>query len=206
MQGRLRLFIVGSFAMLSCFSPDLAKRTIRCDTANPCPEPEVCLNGICGPPGGRDLSSGGTVDLETPDLIAVGPSGCMDGNGTYLGGAWACPGLFGAPSPTASMRCATGWSPCATATGISLAACKALSGFFVANFVGKASGNVVSCTPPSGGNRGIFGCGTGGVTQAACMGFDQALVCSASQDWQCADQLQLVKSNNIKNGVLCCKN
>lgn len=199
----LHLFLAGSLALLSCFNPDPGKRTIRCDTANPCPDNEVCLNGICGPPGTFDLS--GSADLGVPDLTTVGPSGCMDGSGKYLGGAWACPGLFGTPSPPPSMRCAAGWIPCPTATGISLTACKGLSGFFVANFVGKASGNVVSCTPPSGGNRGVFGCGTGGVAQAACMGFDQALVCSASPDWQCADQLEQIKNNNVGNGVLCCK-
>lgn len=204
MQVRLPLLLAGALALLSCFSPDLTKRTIRCDTENPCPEQEVCLSGICALPGELDLSMS-SADLARPDLTGVGPSGCMDGNGTYLGGAWACPGLFGAPSPTASMRCAAGWVPCLTVTGVSLASCKALSGFFVANYVGKASGNVVTCTPPSGGNRGIFGCGTGGIAQAACMGFDQALVCSASPDWQCADQLELIRSNNVGNGVLCCK-
>ena len=193
--------LVATLFLFACFNPDPSKRTVRCDAENPCPDSMVCASGLCT----SETTDGGRSDQSLPDLTPIGPPGCADNGGTYLGAAWACPGLFGGTSPTASKRCATGFVPCSTATGISLTSCAALPGFFIANYIGKASGNSVSCTAAGGGSRGIFGCGRGGTQQAACMGFVEALVCSSSPDWQCADQIDLVRNNSLGNGVLCCK-
>lgn len=197
-----RMTLVAFCFLAACFNPDPTRRTVRCDAENPCPEAMACIDNLCTHGSTVDASS---QDQGTQDLTPIGPNGCTAANGTYLGGAWACPGLFGGTSPTASQRCASGFIPCATATDISLRSCAALPGFYVANYVAKAVGSNVSCTPPSGSNRGVYGCGTGGSAQPACMGFDHAIVCSASPDWQCADQLDQIRNNNLNNGVLCCK-
>lgn len=200
----LHLCIALCLPMMSCFNPDLTKRTIRCDAENPCPDGLSCVNSLCmAPSAAVDASS---ADLGAPDLTPMGQSGCADGKGTYLGAAWACPGVFGGTNPSPSQRCAIGWIPCSTATGIDLPSCKGLPGFFVSSFVGRNNnGSIVSCMAPNGSNRGIFGCGSGGAPEQPCMGFDQALVCVTSPDWTCSDQFEQTRSNNSKNGVLCCK-
>lgn len=198
-----RLALAATLLLVACFSPNQTKFTVRCDNENPCEAGMVCVSGVCENGTAHDLATG--FDQSLPDLTPVGPHGCADGKGVYLGAAWACPGLFGGTSPAASKRCATGFAPCLNATGIALASCTSLPGFFIANFIAKASGSSVSCTAGTGGGgRGIFGCGTAGSTQASCMGFDQAIVCANSPDWQCADQIDLVTNNNLANGVLCC--
>jgi hypothetical protein len=201
-----RLALVIPLFAVSCFSPDPLKRTIRCDTENPCPDGLSCQSSLCVDPSGSDGSTN-TPDLGPPDLTPVGTSRCADGGGTSLGAAWACPGTFGGPNPSASKRCAMGSVPCGNGNGINQMLCKSLPGFFVGSYVGRhTSGATVTCMMASGGNRGIFGCGTGGaMQQTACMGFEQALICATTTEWQCADMIDQVRNDNANNGVLCCQ-
>lgn len=205
MAAALHLLRVLPLFVMSCFSPDPARRTLRCDAENPCPDGLSCRSSLCVDDNGSDGSTGGS-DLGSSDLGPSGSSRCEGGGGTAVGAAWACPAVFGGSSPPASTRCAAGSVPCATGTGIDLSRCKTLPGFFASTFVGRhTSGATVTCMSPNGNNRGVFGCGTGGATQGtACSGFDQALICATSSDWLCADQLEQTRNSNPGNGVLCC--
>jgi hypothetical protein len=143
-----QLFGIVPLFLFACFSPDLSKRTLRCDLENPCPDGLSCVSGLCGQSDGIDASSS---DQAPPDMKAMGPSRCAAGGGTSLGAAWACPALLGGTNPPASQRCAAGSIPCTNASGIDLAGCKTLPGFFVANYVGRhTSGATVTCMSPNG--------------------------------------------------------
>jgi hypothetical protein len=155
--------------------------------------------------------------------IGIGTgTGCRAGNGFDLGGgAWACPGTFGQPGPTAPALCAAGYAPCTTAGTANLGTCSQLTGFFIASAQGSlAKGDTnpadVQCNvPPPSSKDGLLwmGCGSalaGGTALIAgmsCDGFTSYLDCRGNNAFNCSYNTPLagVSNTSTANGVLCCR-
>jgi hypothetical protein len=206
-----------SFLLFSaaCYSPDLSGVRYTCDPTNPiCPDGLYCVRGYCElSPDGSGSGDGGTSSS----------TGCASGQGTKVGAAWACAGVFNTNAndmiPVASALCAKGFSLCKDATGIDLTACRSLPGFFAADVVMKRnywdrfSGAV--CGGPGNMQVRLYaGCGRSntnyiGEANQLCSGFNQVLDCySAGQanQWSCtnASNLDNVSQTTNTDGVLCC--
>lgn len=208
-------------AMPCCFNPNTNGVDITCTVEDPrCLEGQVCIAGHCitqAPEAGLPADLGGDAGVGQPDMAR---SGCANGAGTQVGGAWACPGTF--PRGNAVKQCAAKFSVCKTADSVDLSACNAIDGFFVSDALGysgfPACRNVdpifFQCTAfqPGMDNRLRFGCGglakpyalTGCTSQ--CAGFDRALNCSQEVDYTCGASLGLGDEANLlpSSGVLCC--
>jgi hypothetical protein len=141
-------------------------------------------------------------------------STCASGRGTRVGAAYACPGSF-KPGQVAA-QCAAGSAPCTSAAGVDLAACESLSGFFLANVVGRypVPGDLsgVQCTGTDY-YRVVYGCGNPAKARGAatvCASFAQLIDCrDINSDFQCStppfDDISNMTNPYPLDGVLCCK-
>lgn len=212
------------FATLaSCYSPNLTGVSYTCDELNPyCPDGLVCTSGRCQPPGVDNVDAGSS---KQPDGL-MAAVGCRSGIGYTVGAtAYACPGVFNSDRtdsiPAASQLCADMYQICAKSTGIDLAQCRTLPGFFAAQVQAHrdATTNVdpqqITCGMP-GRNQAQLFVGCGRTTQnivfnltgpQMCEGFGQALDCTNETAWDCNNGLNLdaATQRNASDGVLCCK-
>lgn len=204
----------------ACFNPDYSSVQYVCDEANPyCPDGLSCIEGQCLPPDTEIQSpeeDGGIPDLRTP------VAGCASGSGTQVGTAFACPGRFtsrsGSSTPSASQLCAAGYTICTNASGIDLARCRMLSGFFAASAPmrrgnGTPNPSTFACGTPTGSMSQVLwaGCGVNQTNTVfdlvqPCQGFGQAVDCVTDNRWSCfSANLSSTDQENAANGVLCCK-
>lgn len=183
-----------------CFNPDFSGVVFTCSTSEPfCPPDFTCSSGYC-------------VAME------ISGPGCSSGSGTLIGnGVYACTGPFNAlsgSSPHAIDLCAAPLHPCTNSTGIDLAKCQTLPGFFAASVPARQDDSApyaVSCgvRNPASQHSLIGGCG--GKAQLTplpqpCSGFTLALDCRADAAWTCngASSVDILTNTSASDGVLCC--
>jgi hypothetical protein len=190
-----------------CFAPNYDGIVYKCSAEKPaCPEGHQCTDGLCLPITPDMQSSDAGV---TPDLAS--PVGCRSGQGSRVGLAWACSGKFS----SAANQCADGWQPCTSATGVDLAVCNMLPGFFIADRPGSHdqlvdfSGTSCLAAEMFRPYRLFFGCGRGTETVDVtneCAGFKRAQRCATI--WDCGastHELRFVAYPGTDSGVLCCR-
>lgn len=202
-------------ALASCFGPATQGLTLTCTKERPaCPDGLVCVDGVCGGAAVPDAAAaidGGGVDM-TPAYGCAAPGGVSLGQGVF-----ACAGSF--TTGGAAGRCASGWAPCKSATGIDLNLCNSLSGFFVADVPGAWTNNFMApqcrSTMLNSEREVFFGCGkTGAYSFEAmnpCAGFARSLeAATVASKWFCPafDRPHVIgdcKNDNPLDGILCCR-
>lgn len=199
---------------VGCYRPDLSNTVFRCTAESPqCPEAHACIDGFCRPTGQQTDQGSGDGGASQTDM----KSGCSSGTGFAVGRAYACPGTFAMGG--AATLCASGWTPCTSATGIDLTACSQLSGFFLADVLGRrkleAAADSICGAPTTTQNvLAIYGCGQlkQGIHKAnnVCQGFDRLNDC-VETSIKCypmigkpADSLSKVENLAAGDGVVCC--
>lgn len=234
MQKKLRSWVLTGLTGLllaACqYTPTLDATCYTCLESNPyCPDGTTCMGGYCRTPNSScpvpDAAMEAPPDLR-PASDGASPSvdmsmhGCRSGVGYVVGSAYACPGRFDADPltavPFASELCAPGYGIAPTSTGIDLAACKALPGFFAAQVRAykDASGlTFFRCgEAPSGPYVKLqVGCGqtrADAITMGSkqCGGqYNQAIDCSLSTAWSCTNAPTLDQARQLgdADGVLC---
>lgn len=188
--------------LAGCYNPDTSKIIIVCDPQSPCPD------------GGLMDSGDGDLPTNPDDLMSA--DGCKTGDGDFLGDkARACKGKFAAGG--AGDLCAPGWGVCQNSTGIDIALCNALDGFYAANVPGywiTPNRKTPACSASTGTNALMFGCGklqsyaADNMTGISCSGFGRSVDCSAAATvWKCAAPFDIAHTSNNEgmDGVLCCK-
>ncbi len=199
----MKTLSVLAFALLgatACYNPDLSDVQYVCDEMNPyCPDSLECIRGICG-----------IADSEAPTPPGSS-AGCRSGQGTQIGQAFACTGIFGAQQPPASQLCASDYRLCADATGVDQAACRMLGGFFAGAVSVRRSGTALACGYSA---QAPYFAGCGGNSRGtvvelpagqACAGFEQAIDCAMDNEWLCgSSSLDGSSQTSSADGVLCC--
>jgi hypothetical protein len=190
-------------SLLIACAADPSQVRLLCDASHPCPIGLVCLpDQTCGSTEGSDAGT---------DLATLPATGCTGPGGQAIGLAYACPVILQRGS--ASSSCATGYKLCKEATKIDMAACKALSGFYLGELYDTFKNGdlaTATCTSTTNAAPAYWGCGRVSLSAPRvlqmpikCFGFERAIDC-ASAGITCRGTLDDSEWTSTGLGVLCC--
>lgn len=235
--GLMFAFLVAGSAA-GCYSVNYGGLTFQCDPSQPgggaCPDGYQCDGSkkLCVATGGGSGTSdmaGGMTSQDMPGGTStdmgggpVSTNACPSGMGydvtTGSKKAYACQTTFSnTTGNTADAQCKNGYRLCSSTTNIDLAACSRVGastgGFFISSLeVHRNTANEIFCgTPTTGHPLPMWaGCGrTLTTTVSQCGGFSMALDCPQTGTFNCNNQTQTARIDDVTNsdaagGVLCC--